>query len=277
MSNTLTESTNVTLSIRTVVALLCKRIVPILLCAVICGLSALLYYSFFVSAQYTATVSIIADNRTIGTPDSAALSLKSTSDITASRLLTDSYIAIFSTSSFLESVAGNVNDTSDIILDGEVAQLNGAALKSMVKMAAVNNTEILEIKVSSSSPQLSVDICYAIVEQAKIVLAETMDQSQVKSVEGNNIQKPSRSSSPSPYSRMIAGFIIGLSISSVVVIASYVIKCQYSAKEAPDSAKAAGTTPADQNLSAGTPAQYQATKVRTRPRPQRQAPTAPKQ
>ena len=336
MSNTLTESTNISLNIKTVFVLLWKRVLPILLCAALCGLGTLLYYSIFVPAQYTATVSIIVDNRSIGDPDSASLSLKSTSDISASRLLTETYIAIFSTSSFLESVSNNVNDTSEIISDGGFEPMNSKTLRDRIKMSAVNNTEILEIKVSTSSPQLCVDVCYAIMEEAKIVLAETLDQSEVKSVEGDNILIPTDPSSPSPFFRMIVGIVVGGFIGCLAVIISFVVKSQLVLDGATETFPRKAKTPLAQKTrpapvysapQASTPAQTPATngynepvysssaqdhntpeytsqqeysapvyaqtdvsipaqstfdgdlsapKMRTRPRPQRQAPTSPR-
>ena len=324
MSNNLTESTNITLNIKTVFSLLLKKAVIIILCTVLCGLGTLFYYGVFVSPQYTATVSIIVDNRTIGNPGSESLSLKSTSDISASRLLTDTYIAIFSTSSFLESVSNNVNETSPIISEGRYEPMNSTSLSGSIKMSAVNNTEILEIKVSTSSPQLCVDICYAIMEEAKVVLAETLDQSEVKSVEGDNILVPTEPSSPGAFSRAILGAIIGGFVSCFVIITLFVFRNQngtcesgsttpkkqvqakhpapvYSAPQSNSSAEArvqvGYNEPVYSDAQQGyeenaysneqvmnpavtahfTPNPDAAPKMRPRPRPQRQAPTAPKQ
>lgn len=314
MSNTLTESTNISLNIKTVFLLLFKKIFVILLCAALCGIGSFIYYSAFVSPKYTATVSIIADNRTIGSApdDTTALSMKSTSDITASRLLTDTYMAIFSTSSFLESVSTNVNDSSEVIADGKVSRLNGTVLRDMIKMTTINNTEILEIQVSSSSPQLSVDICYAIMEEAKIVLADTMDQSEVKSVEGDNILIPTEPSSPSNVLRAALGCIVGGFISCLAIVGSYAIKNQTTPASQPparsrydeaiftDAQQGYGTTAPDSTAQSEYTAPVYPTarqsgnynsdtaqsintgeivtpKSRPRPRPQRQAPTAPKQ
>lgn len=315
MSKTLTETTNISLNIKTVFSLLFKRIVPIILCAVICGLTAFVYYSFFSSPQYTATVSIIVDNRTIGTPTGEELAQKNTSDITASRLLTDTYIAIFSTSSFRESVAANVNNTSEFIAQGKLSSISGTDLENYLSMSAVNKTEILEIQATTSSPQLSVDICYAIMDEAKSVLAETMDQSEVKSVEGDNILIPTQPSSLSPIIRMVLGCVVGGFLACVVVVVAYVIKEQYlpdgaidkfrktnqkkspksrpaPAYYVPKSAEAVPTanreyvtpeqapehTP-DQSIPSPRMPEDEAPIARTRPRPrpQRQAPTGPRQ
>ena len=314
MSKTLTETTNISLNIKTVFSLLFKRIVPIILCAVICGLTAFVYYSFFTSPQYTATVSIIVDNRTIGTPTGEELAQKNTSDITASRLLTDTYIAIFSASSFRESVADNVNSTSTVIAEGKASPISGTDLEFVLKMSAVNKTEILEIQATTASPQLSVDICYAIMDEAKIVLLETMNQSQVKSVEGDNILIPTEPSSYSPVVRMVIGTAVGGLFACVAVIFSYAVSKQffpdgipnlfskkgkakkpakvrpapmnaYSAQKAADAVPTAEQeyavpehTP-DLRGTAQSVAEDEAPIARTRPRPrpQRQAPTGPRQ
>ncbi len=219
---------NVTLSIGVIFTLILKKIVPIMICAIAFALVAFIVFGLLIPPSYTATVSIIVDNRTVNDPSSANYGLKSTSDITASRMLTDTYIAIFRTSTFLESVSKTVNETSEVITGGERSPLTGKQIEDMLSMSAVNQTELLQIDASSSSPQLCVDICYAIVEEAKIVLYNTMNQSTVISVEGDNILLPTSPSSPGATSKAVIAGALGFLVSCAFIIVSFIIKTQYS-------------------------------------------------
>ena len=142
-------------------------------------------------------------------------------------MLADTYIAIFRTSAFLEQVCDRVNDSSEIITDGTVSRLDGKKIGNMLDMAAVNATEVLQIKATSINPQLSVDICYAIVEEAETVLRKTMNTFTVNSVEGDNILIPTKPSSPSAFSKAQFGALIGFLGSCIVIAGIYIIQKQF--------------------------------------------------
>ncbi len=219
---------NDTITLQTLFMLLYKKIVPILLCTVICALGTMLFCALFVPQQYTATVSIIVDNRAYEeNPSEEPSHVKSTSDITASRMLADTYIAIFRTSAFLEQVCDRVNDSSDIIDSGKTDPIDGKQLDLMLDMKAVNDTEVLQINASTKYPQLSVDICYAIVEEAEIVLRKTMNTFTVNSVEGDNILIPTIPSSPGLFSRAKLGALVGFIGSCAVIVGAYLLKKQF--------------------------------------------------
>ena len=213
-----------TLNIKQILSAIVSKIVPIILCTVLCAGTSLVYYSFFVDDRYSATVSIIVDNRSsTDTSEETLTRVKSTSDITASRMLVDTYIAIFNNASFRESVARKVNESSSVILEGNAPALTPAALKDMLTMSAVNATEILQIKASTTIPQLSVDICYAIVDVAQVVLRNTMDTLTVNSVEGSNILLPTEPDSPDAIVKTMIAALLGFCLACAAVIVLYVL------------------------------------------------------
>ncbi len=211
-----------TLSIKKMITLLMRKWVIILAVTLICGILALVVSCFFVTPKYTAVVSIIVDNRSTldqENPEGSGSQIKSTSDITASRMLTDTYIAIFKNTSFLERVAAKVNETSYAVTSGSVEPLSARKIGDMLKMSSVNATEVLQIKASSVDPQLSVDVCYAIVETAEVVLRETMNTLTVNSVEGDNILVPDIPSSPNVKINILLFSFLGLFICCIGIIA----------------------------------------------------------
>ncbi len=198
---------------------LLRNVIPIILATVICGGAAFAYTSFFVEKEYSASVSIIVDNRsTMDETEEDASNKKTNTDITASRMLAQTYIAILENKSVLASVANRVNENSETIKNGVVSQLSAATLSSMLSMTPVNDTEILQISAQTTNPQLSVDICYAIVDEAKDVLQRTMNTLTVNSVEGDNILVPSSPVAPNIVSNTAIFALLGFLISCAVVV-----------------------------------------------------------
>ena len=197
---------------------LIRSILPIALCSVICALSAFLYFSSLVDKQYSATVSLIVDNRsTEDTTEDSTSQKKTNTDISASRMMVESYIAILNNSSVLTSVAQRVNEQNPSIADGSISPLTYQQLKGSLSMSGVNNTEILQIKVTSTDPQLSVDVCYAIVAEAKVVLERTMNTLTVNSIEGDNILPAKQVDTGAVSKTMIAG-LLGFAVSYGVAL-----------------------------------------------------------
>ena len=201
---------------------LIRNIILIILVTVLCGGGAFAYTSFFVEKEYSASVSIIVDNRS--TMDESekedASNKKTNTDITASRMLAQTYIAILKNKSVLASVANRVNESSEAIQNGVIGPLSAAKLSSMLTMTPVNDTEILQISAQTTNPQLCVDICYAIVDEAKVVLQRTMNTLTVNSVEGDNILVPSSPVAPNVASNTaifaFLGFVISCAVFAII-------------------------------------------------------------
>ncbi len=200
-----------------------KRILPILLITALCGALSFIYFSFFVDKQYSASVSIIVDNRSAMNEDEIQDSSqkKTNTDITASRMMAETYIAILKNKTVLASVADRVNERNDDIENGKLKPITGVVLSNYLTMNAVNNTEILQINARTTNPQLSVDICYCIVEEAKVVLQRTMNTLTVNSIEGDNILLPTAPVSPNVTSNTLIIAFLGFVVSctAYVVIA----------------------------------------------------------
>ena len=218
------------ISINKIFDAIVHRIVPIILCTVLCTSVAFVYYSFFVDKKYSANVSLIVDNRsTEDVDDEKNPSQKKTNaDISASRMMAETYIAILKNDSVLVSIADRVNNTNDDIIDGYRNEVTGKQLKSTISMASVNDTEILKITATTTDPQLSVDVCAAVVEEAKVVLRQTMNTLTVNSIEGDNIILPTTHVSPNvTRNTLLVGFlafVAGCGVAIVIALLDLTVK-----------------------------------------------------
>jgi len=218
------------ISINKIFDAIVHRIVPIILCTVLCTGVAFVYYSFFVDKKYSANVSIIVDNRSTEDVDEEnnPSQKKTNADITASRMMAETYIAILKNDAVLTSIADRVNNTNDDIIDGYRNEISPKQLKTAISMAAVNDTEILKITSTTTDPQLSVDICSAVVEEAKVVLRQTMNTLTVNSIEGDNIILPTAPISPNvTRSTLLVAFLAfaaGCGVAIVIALLDLTVK-----------------------------------------------------
>ncbi len=213
-------NTNIsTVSLKKLFHILYHNILPIILCAVVFSLAVYVYNENFVDKKYCATVSIIVDNRsTMDTTEEQTSQKKTNTDITASRMMVDSYIAILRNTSVLTSIADNVNQSNESIKNGTVSPLTAASVGEMLSMSGINDTEILQVKATSLDPQISVDVCKALVEEAKTVLERTMNTLTVNSVEGDNILYPSKPQDTGATTKSILAGIFGFALAYGIAV-----------------------------------------------------------
>ena len=109
---------------------LIRNVIPIILVTLLCGGAAFAYTSFFVEKEYSASVSIIVDNRSTmdETEKEDTSNKKTNTDITASRMMAKTYIAILKNKTVLASVADRVNTSSEIVQNGNVKPISAEKL-----------------------------------------------------------------------------------------------------------------------------------------------------
>ena len=175
--------------------------------AVICALLALGITAFLITPQYESTAMFYVNNGSLSV-GGASLNLSS-SDLSVSKSLVDSYIVILRTRETL-------NDVADY---AEVDRSFGE-LKEMIHASAVNSTEIFEVVVTSPDPEEAEKIADAI----SYILPKRISNI----VEGTSAQivdhavLPSKPSSPNTMKNTMLGFILGL-MASVGAICIYEI------------------------------------------------------
>ena len=166
--------------------------------AVLAAVIAFMGTFFFITPKYKASALFYVNNSSLSVGD-ASLSL-TTGDISASRNLVKSYIVILKT-------RASLND----VIDYAGVDRSYSAVKGMITAAAVDETEIFEVVVTSTDPYEAEKIANAITYILPKRIANIIDGTSAKVVDTAVV--PSGPSSPSYTKNVIIGFLVGVVLS----------------------------------------------------------------
>jgi capsular polysaccharide biosynthesis protein len=197
----LTEMTETTeIDLKKLVFALLHRWWLVLGMALLGGAVALLITRFLITPMYAATVKLYVNN-SIDT----SVSTISSSDITASKSLVDTYITII---------------RSDTVLD-EVLTLTGSAhtassLNDLLTAGALNSTEVFHITVTAVDPAEATLLANAIADVAPKHLSDIVDGSSAKVVERAKL--PTEPASPNVRRNIAVGALLALLAAAAAVV-----------------------------------------------------------
>jgi capsular polysaccharide biosynthesis protein len=186
------------------ISILLRRIWVIIASMIVAAALVFAYFSFVVSPSYTASTLLYVNN----TNRQTIIEDLNVNDLAASQKLVNTYMVILQN----EVMMDRVLDICGLSSSTSVSQLS-----KMVSMKAVNNTEVLNISVTSKDPQRSADIANAF---ASIAPAEIIRVVKAGSVEViSPATPPVLPSGPNIRLNTFIGLLIGGIISSLVVLA----------------------------------------------------------
>lgn len=126
-------------------------------------------------------------------------------DVQLSQKLVSTYTEIIKSEAVLDKVSENLN----IIYDAE-------ALQGMLEVSSVNNTEVIDVAVTSQDPELSAKITNEIVEVFQDEVYKIMNVSNVTVL--NEAKVPTKKSGPSNTKNAGIGFAVGFMISGLIIV-----------------------------------------------------------
>lgn len=168
---------------------------------------ALVVTFFFITPKYESSAMFYVNNNSVSLGD-AALSITS-SDISASRGLVDSYIVIL-----------NARETLLDVIDYAGVDRNYIEVHRMISAEAVSDTEIFRVVVTSPDPQEAEKIASAISYILPKRISSIIEGTSAKIVDSAIVA--SAPSSPSYSKNVVVGFLLGF-ILSVGTIALWVV------------------------------------------------------
>ncbi len=183
--------TETEISLLDIWSLIRRRWIIILLAGIICGALVGLYTRFFIEPVYEAKVSMYvysAERNNTGV---------TTSELSASKTLVDTYIVILKSNTVL-----------DAVIDALALPYNENELSSMISASAMDNTEAFEITVSNTDPELAQKIANSIADIAPDQIIRVVKAGSVEVID--HAKKPEKPASPSIKKNVAIGFIIGL-------------------------------------------------------------------
>lgn len=186
-------------TISEIFSILIKRLWIIALCIILGTVGTFVISKFIIDEKYTSSVSMyVAPNN-----DNADI-YASLNNLNYAKQVVNTYIEILKTNTFLQSVSHKSG------LEYSVKDL-----KKMVVMNAVNNTEIFQIRVTSTDPKDSLLIANTIAKLAPQKIIEIKNADDVKVVDPAIL--PTEPSSPNIIMNTVIGFTLGLVMGVMIV------------------------------------------------------------
>lgn len=180
---------------------LLKRAWLIVLCAVLLGAAFLFYTIGFVTPLYQASVTLYVNNNYEAQSDAL-----SSSDLAVALRLVNSYVEITQRDVVLDKVAEALPELN----------LSAGALKGMVSVQVVGETEIYTVTVTSANPHMSADIANTIARVSPEVIGQIIPGSRATLIDAAKV--PVARSSPSYTSSAILGAIAGAFLATVAIL-----------------------------------------------------------
>lgn len=175
----------------------------VVLVAVLCAGLTLLGTIFLITPQYEATAMFYVNNSDISVGNTS-LSLTS-SDITASRGLVDTYIVIL-----------NTRETMNDVIDYAGVNRTYRELTEMIAAESVEKTEVFRVTVTSPSPEEAEKIANSIAYILPKRISNIVDGTSAKIVDAAVV--PTKPSSPSYTNNTVLGFLLGLVLITAVIM-----------------------------------------------------------
>jgi capsular exopolysaccharide synthesis family protein len=200
-----------------------RRIIIMLLAGFICALAAFAYSKFCLTDLYTTSLSMYVNSNERGYQNDTVDAV----NLTVSRNLVDSYVVVLSNDVVMEEVgAVLLNEYSEETVREyfPIDERNGKEyikakyIKGHFKIAPVDETEVLEITVTTPNPQLSADMCNAMADVAPDFLQRVVGAGSVEAI--GAAVPPDSKASPNNTANAVKGALVGV----VLAIAVFVLK-----------------------------------------------------
>lgn len=177
-------------------------------------LIAVLYTTFGMTEQYSATASILISNSPVAY--SSGGDSVSNTDISASNKLGNNYAYLLKNQGFRESIAKEVNkDESLVALLGR--QVTAGEINGALSFSTITDTIILNVYATTSSPELAMAIVNAVYKLAP----SEIDSFGMGSAKGMDKAEGAYKVSPIMSKNITIAFVAGLLIVLIIIFLFY--------------------------------------------------------
>ncbi|MBQ4631005.1 MAG: hypothetical protein IJB70_08495 [Clostridia bacterium] len=178
----------------------------VLIFAVVVALGAFSISEFLMTPLYTSSSKVYVSNNSAGTVQTI-----NAADINTRKMLVNTYVEILSGDDFLNQVAAEFNKQHE----GKWA-VSGSGIKGGLKMGSANETEVLSIKYSDTSPEKAQAVLKMILEKAPNEVKEVIRGDCAVSVI-DNASLPRTISYPDTRTNTIVGLFLGIVLGIAVI------------------------------------------------------------
>ena len=201
--NKIDRNEEIEIDIQRLFSILTDKLWLILVAAVTGALGFLLVTFFMITPKYESSAMFYVNNNSLSVGD-ASFSISS-SDITASKSLVDSYIVILQT-----------RETLNDVMDYAGVSYSYEDMKDMLSASAVNSTEIFEVVVTNPDPFEAERIAAAIAYILPKRISSIIEGTSAKVVDAAVVA--AQPSSPSYVVNTLTGFMIGFVMAVSILI-----------------------------------------------------------
>jgi len=187
------------------VKLLVNKVWIVMLAAVICCSTVLLYTVNFVTPQYEASVTMYVNNKS--NQEGNAIT---SNDLTVATKLVNTYINIIKSDRVLEKVIAETG-----------ASIGSSSLRKMISAESLNDTEMFRVTVTNQEPELSAKLANAIADIAPAEISQIIQGSSAEIVDYAKV--PTTRSSPNYSMTGVLGFAVGALLAVAVVILAHML------------------------------------------------------
>ena len=217
------------ISIQEILGILLAHIKLIIIVTVVAAVAGYSYAKFVLPLQYTSSIKIYVTNG-VKNPTEEDDNLINGADINTARSLAATYIVILDDTSVYEAISDrliedySVDDLRNYFTiamneDGK-EYIPSGQIKKLINIAAVNNTEVLQVTVTTEVPNFSADICTYISEIAPEIIIRTTKAGYVEMVSPPIV--PTSPSGPNIMRFTLLALVAGLAVSiGIALITSF--------------------------------------------------------
>lgn len=197
------ENNDLEIDLQRLIRAVLKKLWLVLLSTILGGVLAFLVTYFLITPKYESSAMFYVNNNSLSVGD-ASFSLSS-SDITASKSLVDSYIVIL-----------NARSTLNDVIDYAEVDRDYTELRGMMEAAAVNSTEIFEVVITSTDPGEAKKIADAIAYILPKRISSIIEGTSAKIVD--SAVTAARPSSPSYFKNTALGLMLGMMFALGIIL-----------------------------------------------------------
>ena len=201
--NKIERNEEIEIDIQRLFSILWDKLWVIMVAAVTGALAMFLVTFFMITPKYESSAMFYVNNNSLSVGD-ASFSISS-SDITASKSLVDSYIVILQT-----------RETLNDVMDYSGVNYSYEDMQKMLSASAVNSTEIFEVVVTSTDPFEAERIATAIAYILPKRISSIIEGTSAKVVDAAVVA--AKPSSPSYVVNTLTGFLLGFVMAVSILI-----------------------------------------------------------
>lgn len=201
-----------------------KTIRNIVFVGIICGIIAFSYSRFCIPDQFTSQVAMYVNNNNMATLGEKV----EINDINASQKIVESCIVILKDNIVMELISDNLIRDYEIDKLSEVFEIrkdeegkkfiSTSEISNSISLTNVNETEVLNITVTTKSPEISLSICEYMMSIAPDMVKRVINGGAIEPI--GEPRLPTTKSSPNNIKNGIVGGFVG----GFFILAYYVLK-----------------------------------------------------